>query len=103
MKEDVNKYNLGGGILFIFFGLIIFEFPHSITNSVLAIINIIVGLTILIISYKFPELLRRYNISKKQSQEIAEYDKTLELNSNDTKAWNNKGTVLQNLGIIMKH
>jgi hypothetical protein len=27
MKEDVNKYNLGGGILLIFLGLIIFEFP----------------------------------------------------------------------------
>ena len=94
MKKDVNRYNLGGGILLIFLGLIIFE----LTNSVLAIINIIAGLTILIISYKFPELLRRYNINKKQSQELAEYDKTLELNSNDTTAWNNKGTIFAKIG-----
>ena len=67
MKKEANKYNLVGGILLIFLGLIIFEFPHSITNSVLGIVNIIVGLAIFIISYKFPEKLKKYNISKKNN------------------------------------
>ena len=93
------RFNLFTGIILVVSGLnllYLFILSHSV-NLVLVIVNIIFGI-ILIISYRFPELFSRYNISKKQSQEITEYNKILKLNSKDTTAWNNKGTVFAKIG-----
>jgi len=75
----------------------LFTFSQSTPNLVLAVISIFIGL-IFIISYKFPEIFIRFNINRKQSQEIIEYNKTLKINSKDTTAWNNKGTVFAKIG-----
>jgi tetratricopeptide (TPR) repeat protein len=88
------------GIISILGGLnliYLFTFSQSTPNLVLAVISIFIGL-IFIISYKFPEIFIRFNINRKQSQEIIEYNKTLKINSKDTTAWNNKGTVFAKIG-----
>ena len=86
------------GIILVFGGLdllYLFTFSHWTINLVLGVVNIIFGI-ILISSYKFPDLLRYYG--KKQSQEIIEYNKIIELNFKDTTALNNKGTAFVKIG-----
>ena len=72
LKRDVNRFMLFLGIIFLLGGLnfiYLFTFSHSTTYLTVALINLVFGL-ICIILYRFPDLLNRYNISKKQSQEI---------------------------------
>jgi len=75
--------------------LYLFKFSHSTANFVLTLINFIFGL-IFIISYKFPDILRLNR--KKQFKDILKYNKILQLNFKDTKAWNNKGTEFSKIG-----
>ena len=82
-------------MLFILIDLVFYLYFNS--TLVLVIINIFIGL-FLIIFYKFPEVLRIYNISKESQEAIESYNKMLELNSKNTLAWNNKGTVLAKIG-----
>ena len=98
MNRYINKYNLSGVLILILFSLIdLIFYLYSSSTLVLVIINIFIGI-FLIIFYKFPKVLRIYNIDKESQIAIESYNKIIELNSNDTTAWNNKGTVFAEIG-----
>ena len=98
MNRYINKYNLAGVLILISFGLIDLIF-YLYSNSILVLVgsNIVIVI-FLILSYKFPEVLRIYNISKESQDALEYYNKILELNSRDTKVWNNKGTIFAKTG-----
>ena len=98
MNRYINRYNLSGVLILIAFSLIDLIFYHySSSTLVLVIVNIFIGI-FLIINYKFPEVLRIYNIDKESQDAIESYNKIIKLNSKDSTAWNNKGTVLTESG-----
>jgi tetratricopeptide (TPR) repeat protein len=95
LNRYINKYNLTGLlILLCLIDLVFYLYSNSL---VLINFNIVIGL-LLILSFKSPELLKVYNISKEYQEALESYNKILELNSKDTTAWNNKGTVFTKIG-----
>lgn len=85
------------GLIFIILFVVLFYFVDLNSALIFVILNIII-VVFLILFFKFPEVLRTYNISKESQEAIESYDKILELNFQDTTAWNNKGTVLAKIG-----
>ena len=85
------------GLIFIILFVVLFYFVDLNSALIFVILNIII-VVFLILFFKFPEVLRTYNISKESQEAIASYDKILELNLQDTTAWNNKGTIFAKIG-----
>jgi tetratricopeptide (TPR) repeat protein len=97
LNRYINKYNLVSLLILISLCLIDLIFYLN-SNSILVFGFNIVIVIFLILSYKFPEFLRIYNITKESQESLESYNKILELNSRDTTAWNNKGTIFAKTG-----